>query len=474
MTVVFYIIMVYLKVGFMLNDTIAGISTAVGNAGISVLRLSGPDAFAIADKIFIGKNKVKDQPSHTLQYGKIISPGSGEIIDEVLLTKMAAPRTYTREDVVEINCHGGYVTAVSILNLLFQSGARPAEPGEFTKRAFLNGRIDLSQAEAVMDIIQAKTERVSKTAVKQLEGSLSDKINEIREKLINILANLEVNLDYPEYDEEEVTAEMAKDVAGKILGDLDDLINTFRFGKILREGMEVVIAGRPNVGKSSLMNRLARKNRSIVTNIPGTTRDIIEEYINIKGIPVKLVDTAGVRDTSDIVEKLGVERSLKAIKDADFAVVLIDASDAFCPEDMEILRRVNEEKKPNIIVINKIDLIDSETLQSLKARYPEALFLSVSHEIGIEALEDVIVKYATENNEDLDNMVLVTNARHEHQIRKARGFITSAIDSINNGLTLDTIAMDLRAALDELGRITGHVADEDVINAIFSRFCVGK
>lgn len=458
----------------MINDTIAGISTAVGNAGISVIRLSGPDSFNIADKIFRGKKKVKDQPSHTIQYGKIVSPETGEVMDEVLITKMAAPRTYTREDVVEINCHGGYITASNLLNLLYQAGARPSEPGEFTKRAFLNGRIDLSQAEAVMDIIQAKTERVSKTAVKQLEGSLSNKINEIREKLINILAHLEVNLDYPEYDEEEVTAEMAEDVANRVLEDMDNLIDSFRFGKILMEGMEVVIAGRPNVGKSSLMNRLARKNKSIVTDIPGTTRDIIEEYINIKGIPVKLVDTAGVRETEDLVEKLGVERSLKALKDADFAVILMDASNAFCPEDMEIIKRVNEENKPIITVINKIDLIDSSTLQNLKNENPKALFLSVSEDIGIDELEDVIVKYATENNDDLDNMVLVTNARHEHQIRKARSFIISALDSIKMGLTLDTIAMDLKAALDELGKITGHVADEDVINAIFSRFCIGK
>ena len=459
----------------MINDTIAGVSTAVGNSGISVIRLSGEAAFSIADGLFKGKKTVISQETHTIQYGKILFLETGEILDEVLLIKMEAPRTYTRENVVEISCHGGYTIARSLLNQLYQLGARPAEPGEFTKRAFLNGRIDLSQAEAVMDIIQARTERVSKVAIRQLEGSLSQKLNEIREKLITLLSRIEVNLDYPEYDAEEVTMVMAEDEATKILYDLDTLIQSFHYGKLLREGMEVVIVGSPNVGKSSLMNRLTRKNRSIVTDIPGTTRDIIEEYINIKGVPVKLVDTAGVHETEDQVEQLGMERSLKALEDADFVVVLADASLPFQEEDMQLLTRVTKAKKPFTLVFNKMDLLkDEENIKILKQKYAQALFLSVSENIGIDELEECILNFATENKQDIDNQVLITNTRHEHQLKKVKVFLDSVIVAIQQGFTLDMVAMDLNAALEELGKITGHHADEDVVNAIFSRFCIGK
>ncbi len=459
----------------MINDTIAGVSTAVGNSGISVIRMSGSDSVNIADKIFKGKMKVKNQDSHTIQYGKVFSPETGEIIDEVLLTKMVAPRTYTREDVIEISSHGGYSIARSILDLLYRMGARPAEPGEFTKRAFLNGRIDLSQAEAVMDIIQARTDRVSKVAVKQLEGSLSNKINNIRERIINILSHIEVNLDYPEYDDEEISASMAERETNDILEELNELINSFNFGKLLREGMEVVIAGRPNVGKSSLMNRLTRKNRSIVTDIPGTTRDVIEEYINIKGIPVKLVDTAGVREAEDKVEQLGVERTIKALKEADLVVMISDISEPLSKEDQTILSRIKEDNKPYILVLNKTDLIEEEEkLAKIEKENPQALLISVAADKGVDVLEDAIVKYATENNQDMDNQVLVTNARHENHLRKAKFYLESVISSVRNSMTLDIIAMDLKAALEELGSITGDHADEDVVNAIFSRFCIGK
>ncbi len=458
----------------MINDTIAGVSTAVGNSGISIIRLSGPLAFKITDILFKGKDTVQEQKTHTIQYGKILSPDNGEILDEVLLSKMAAPRTYTREDVVEINCHGGYTITGTILGLLYMQGARPAEPGEFTKRAFLNGRIDLTQAEAVMDIIQARTERGSKAAVKQLEGSLSHRLNEIRERLIMLLAQIEVNLDYPEYDAEEITMEKAEDESQNIINDLEKLISSFHFGKILREGMEVVITGRPNVGKSALMNRLVRKNRSIVTDIPGTTRDIIEEYINIKGVPVKLVDTAGVRETEDQVEQLGVERSLKALEGADYVIVLVDASQPFHEEDKKVLDQVDKENKPFILALNKLDLLDDEAIKSLKKEYPDALLVSVLEDRGIEALEEQIFKFATENGQNMDNQVLVTNTRHEHQLKKAKKLLESAISAIHSGLTLDMVAMDLKSALEELGKITGHHADEDVVNAMFSRFCLGK
>jgi len=459
----------------MINDTIAAISTAVGSSGISVIRLSGPQAFEIADRIFRGKTPVRDQKSHTIQYGRIISPETGETIDEVLLTKMESPRTYTREDVVEINSHGGYTIARTLLNLLYENGARPAEPGEFTRRAFMNGRIDLSQAEAVMDIIQARTDRVSRVAVKQLEGSISRKLEDIRERLIELLSGIEVNLDYPEYDAEEVTLAQAGETTKKIIGILDELIKSFSFGKLLREGMEAVIAGKPNVGKSSLMNRLARKNRSIVTDIPGTTRDIIEEYINIKGIPVKLVDTAGVRETADRIEQLGVERSVQAIAGADLAIVLVEAGTLITDEDEAILKKVREEGKPYILCINKTDLIrDGSRLEKLKKDMPDAVFMSIAEDTGIDELEERIFRFAAENIHDMDNQVLVTNARHESQLKKARAYLESVYAACQSGMTLDMVALDLKAALEELGKITGHHADEDVINAIFSRFCIGK
>ena len=456
------------------EDTIVGVSTSVGQSGISIIRLSGPDCFDIADKIFRGKDTIKNQPSHSVRYGKIISPENGDIIDEFLLIKMAAQRTYTREDVVEINCHGGYTIVRRILDLTCKYGARPSEPGEFTKRAFLNGRIDLTQAEAVMDVIQARTERVSKVAVKQLEGTLSKKINSIREKLVLLLSHIEVNLDYPEYDVEEVSLSEAHTVTSSIVSDLNCLIESFRFGKVLREGMEVVILGRPNVGKSSLMNRLARKNKSIVTDIPGTTRDIVEEYINIKGIPIKLMDTAGIHDTFDVVEKIGVERSLNALKEADYIVVLVDASESINIEDSIILEKVSQYNKPYVLVYNKVDLIDKKKLDLINKSNPGALFISVFDDKGIDELEEKIISFVSKNNQDIDNQILVTNTRHELQLKKAKEALDSVIDAIINGFTLDMVAMDLKSSIEELGKITGHMADEDVVNAIFSRFCLGK
>lgn len=457
----------------MTEDTIAGISTAVGQSGISIIRISGPEAFSIADGVFKGKESVKLQPSQTIRYGKIYRD-NGDLLDEVLLAKMAAPRSYTREDVVEISCHGGYTIARALLDLLYQKGARPAEPGEFTKRAFLNGRIDLTQAEAVMDIIQARTERVSKVAARQLEGALSDKINGMRERLIALLANIEVNLDYPEYDAEEVTLSQAYEETTAVIEELNRLIESFRYGKVLREGLEVVIAGRPNVGKSSLMNRLARKNKSIVTDIPGTTRDVVEEYVNIKGIPVKLMDTAGVHQTEDYVEQLGVERTLKAIDEADLVIILEDAARPEESFDPTVNEKVCSANKPFIRVFNKIDLMSQEHLSELKKANPQALFLSVSEDKGIEALEESIFAFASENRQDADNQVLITNTRHELQLKKARDQLSAALEAINGGMTLDMVALDLKGALEELGRITGHHADEDVVHAIFSRFCLGK
>jgi len=325
-----------------------------------------------------------------------------------------------------------------------------------------------------MDIIQARTERVSKVAARQLEGALSDKINGMRERLIALLANIEVNLDYPEYDAEEVTLSQAYEETTAVIEELNRLIESFRYGKVLREGLEVVIAGRPNVGKSSLMNRLARKNKSIVTDIPGTTRDVVEEYVNIKGIPVKLMDTAGVHQTEDYVEQLGVERTLKAIDEADLVIILEDAARPEESFDPTVNEKVCSANKPFIRVFNKIDLMSQEHLSELKKANPQALFLSVSEDKGIEALEESIFAFASENRQDADNQVLITNTRHELQLKKARDQLSAALEAINGGMTLDMVALDLKGALEELGRITGHHADEDVVHAIFSRFCLGK
>jgi len=458
----------------MIQDTIAGISTAVGNAGIAIIRISGNEAFTIADSLFRGNQKVEAQASHTLQYGKIVVPDGGETIDEVLLIKMEAPRTYTRENIVEIHCHGGHVVTGRILSLVLKAGARPAEPGEFTKRAFFNGRIDLSQAEAIMDIIQARTQTGSRAAVRQLEGSLSLRLSNLRGLLVDILSKIEVNLDYPEYDAEEITATQARKTAGQVLNEITSLINSFHYGKILREGLHVVIAGRPNVGKSSLMNRLSRKNKSIVTEIPGTTRDIIEESINIKGIPILLADTAGIRETEDQVERIGVERSEAALQNADFIVLLMDASRPLDWEDQRLIERVADSGDPYILVFNKIDLVEKEALSALKNHYPECILMTLKNDEGVEELEEGLFRYATEKAQNLEGDVLITNARHERQLHRAKEALEAAISACDAGLTMDIVALELNRALEEIGAITGHHAAQEVLDAVFSRFCLGK
>lgn len=466
----------FLELGvYMVQDTIAGVSTAAGQAGIAIIRISGDQAFEIGGALFRGRVSVPDQKSHTLQYGKIVMPDSGEVIDEVLLTKMAAPRTYTREDIIEINCHGGHVVIGRILDLILSHGARLAEPGEFTKRAFLHGRMDLSQAEAVMDIIQARTQAGSKAAVRQLEGSLSVKLTALRSLLVDLLARLEVNLDYPEYDAEEVTALDAAATARKVLGEIENLIASFHYGKILREGLQVSIIGRPNVGKSSLMNRLSRKNRSIVTEIPGTTRDVIEENINIRGIPVVLSDTAGIRRTEDPVEKIGVERSDEAMRNADYVLLLLDASHPLTQDDQELMDRVQDSGSPYQLIFNKTDLVgDQQFLERLKAQYPTSLFMTLVRDDGTEQLEEALYKYANENAQNSDSTVLVTNARHVHQLKLARESLKAALQACLEHRTMDIVALELHKALEDIGAITGHHAGLSILEAVFSRFCLGK
>jgi len=455
-------------------DTIAAISTAVGNSGISVIRISGPEAFLSAGRIFKGKGSFSGYESHTVHYGKIIDPDSNAIIDEVLIIKMAAPKTYTREDVVEINCHGGYVTASRILDLLYRQGIRPAEAGEFTKRAFLNGRIDLAQAEAVMDLISSRTEKSSKIALSQLEGSLSVEVNKLRQDLVEILAEIEVNLDYPEYDFEDITGEKCSIRLQNITTELNKLIESFSFGKILREGMEVAIIGKPNAGKSSLLNRLSRKNRAIVTEIPGTTRDILEEYVNILGLPIKLIDTAGLRDTDDRVEKIGVEKALEVIESSDLILFILDAKSGFEKEDMDILEKVKGYPDKTLFVVNKTDAKDTEKIGEIRANIPDFLEISVLEDSGINVLESEIYRFANKSRTDIDNQVLVTNARHKMLLTEAAKGIDTALSAINSGMTLDIISMDIKSAADKLGEITGHFVTEEVVLNIFKRFCVGK
>jgi len=455
-------------------DTIAAISTAVGNSGISIIRISGPNAFLAADRIFKGKGSFQSYKSHTVHYGKIIDPDTNTIIDEVLIIKMAAPKTYTREDIVEINCHGGYVTASKILNILYRQETRPAEAGEFTKRAFINGRIDLAQAEAVMDLISSRTEKSSNIALSQLEGKLSVEVNKLRKSLVEMLAEIEVNLDYPEYDFEEITSEKCSTKLELIKKELENLITSFSFGKILREGMEVAIIGKPNAGKSSLLNRLSRKNRAIVTEIPGTTRDILEEYVNILGLPIKLIDTAGLRETEDRVEKIGVEKALEVINSADLILFILDANSGFEKEDRDILAKVKNFSNKTMFVVNKTDATDPEKFNEIKAEIPEFLETSVLEDLGINTLESEIYRFANKSETDMDNQVLVTNARHKMLLTDALKGINTALSAISAGMTLDIISMDIKSAADKLGEITGHMVSEEVVLNIFQRFCVGK
>ncbi|AUS98503.1 tRNA uridine-5-carboxymethylaminomethyl(34) synthesis GTPase MnmE [Clostridium thermosuccinogenes] len=456
------------------DDTIAAISTPQGTGGIGIIRISGSRAFEIAGRIFSGKKAFDELKSHTISYGKIIDPSSSETIDEVLVSKMNKPNTFTREDVVEINCHGGLVVLKRVLELVIREGARLAEPGEFTKRAFLNGRIDLSQAEAVIDIINSKTLQSSRAAMDQLEGKLSRQLKKVRDHLIELLAHMEVNFDYPEYDVEEITGRKVYDEAGQIRDLLEGIMNSFEKGRILREGISAVIVGRPNVGKSSLLNELSGKSRAIVTDIPGTTRDIIEEYVNINGIPVKMIDTAGIRETDDVVEKIGVERAQNAIENSDLVIVMIDAGVGISEEDMEILEKVKGKK--TIVLINKVDLADKQEVDAIADKLAgfRVIRTSVKNEKGIDDLEKEITDLFMKGGISLNSEVIITNIRHKDLIAKAIQSIDEARGSYENGMPLDLIAIDIKNAAEFIGQITGESVSDDVIHEIFKNFCLGK
>ena len=451
-------------------DTIAAISTPLGEGAIGIVRLSGTDSFKIAQKIFKGKD-LTSVASHTLNYGHIVDPGKDEILDEVMVGVMRSPKTFTREDIIEINTHGGIAVTNEILQLVIREGARLAEPGEFTKRAFLNGRVDLTQAEAVMDIIRAKTDKAMNIAVKQLDGSLSDLINNTRQEILNTLAQVEVNIDYPEYDDvEEATTEIIREKTTEFEALLTNLLKTARRGKILREGISTAIIGRPNVGKSSLLNNLLREEKAIVTDIEGTTRDVIEEYVNINGVPLKLVDTAGIRETEDIVERIGVERSRKALKEADLVLLVLNASEPLTDQDRQLLEISQDSNR--IILLNKVDLPQQIELDEIPSDH---IKISVLKNQNINHIEDRINALFFENAGLVEqDATYLSNARHISLIEKAVESLQAVNEGLAMGMPVDLLQVDLTRTWELLGEITGDAAPDELITQLFSQFCLGK
>ena len=451
-------------------DTIAAISTPLGEGAIGIVRLSGTDSFAIAQKIFKGKD-LASVASHTLNYGHIVDPDKNEILDEVMVGAMRSPKTFTREDIIEINTHGGIAVTNEILQLVIREGARLAEPGEFTKRAFLNGRVDLTQAEAVMDIIRAKTDKAMNIAVKQLDGSLSDLINNTRQEILNTLAQVEVNIDYPEYDDvEEATTEIIREKTTEFEALLTNLLKTARRGKILREGISTAIIGRPNVGKSSLLNNLLREEKAIVTDIEGTTRDVIEEYVNINGVPLKLVDTAGIRETEDIVEQIGVERSKKALKEADLVLLVLNASEPLTDQDRQLLEISQDSNR--IILLNKVDLPEKIEIDQLPEDH---IKISVLKNQNIDQIEERINALFFENAGLVEqDATYLSNARHISLIEKAVESLQAVNEGLALGMPVDLLQVDLTRTWEILGEITGDAAPDELITQLFSQFCLGK
>lgn len=458
------------------DDTIAAISTAPGEGGIGIVRMSGDDSLEILGKVFKSA-KGKDThnfKTYTMRYGYILDPADGNTIDEVIVSFMKAPHTYTREDIVEINCHGGVMPLRRILEAALNSGARLAEPGEFTKRAFLNGRIDLSQAEAVIDMIRSKTDISMDAALKQLEGKLSVEVKQLRESLLDIMSHIDASIDFPEEGIEDVMYDDLKDRCKGIMDKLDMMIASADTGKILREGLNTVIIGKPNVGKSSLLNALLQENRAIVTDVPGTTRDVIEEYLNIRGIPVNIIDTAGIRETKDKVEEIGVARSKEYFSRADIVIFVLDSSDILSEEDKNIFELIGSKKA--IILINKVDL-PSRLDRNLVERYAggrKIIDISIKTGEGIELLKDEIYNFVYSGEIKYTQEVLVTNVRHKDLLVKAKSSLMKAMETLDRKLPLDLISIDINEALEYIGQITGESVREDIIDRIFSQFCVGK
>lgn len=457
-----------------MENTIVAISTAMGNGGIGIVRMSGEKSFEILEKIFRPKNKDAFIKGYQIKYGNIVDPRNEEIIDEVLVSYFVSPKSYTTEDMCEINTHGGMVVEKRILELCLENGAEIASPGEFTKRAFLNGRIDLSQAEAIIDLINSKTIREARESINQLEGHLSSKIESIRQKMLDLMIAIDVNIDYPEYDEEEVTKNKSLNELKIILEELIKLENSFNTGKVLKDGVKTVILGKTNAGKSSLLNRILKEDRAIVSNIEGTTRDTIEEFVDIEGVPLKLIDTAGIRNSSNEIEQIGIQKSKKLANSADLIIAIFDITKNLDEDDQELLEIIKDKKC--IILLNKIDILPEniDLENKLKSINKNILKISAMEDIGIQSLYDKIIELYSFNTESLSNDVLISNERHKILIQKAKMEINEAINATENDMYIDIISIYITNAMNYLAEITGNNVTDDVIDEIFKKFCLGK
>nr|WP_317332251.1 tRNA uridine-5-carboxymethylaminomethyl(34) synthesis GTPase MnmE [uncultured Romboutsia sp.] len=457
-----------------IDDTIAAIATAPGEGGIGIIRISGEKSLQVTQSIFKSKSgkMIKDYNVRTLIYGTIVD--GEKVIDEALVAYMKGPNSYTTEDVIEINCHGGFISVKKILELILSKGVRLAEAGEFTKRAFLNGRIDLSQAEAIIDVIKSKTDMAHEVAQHQLEGSLAKKIKDLRMNVTEVLAHLEVSIDFSEEDVEEITYQRLEEKALELRNEIKKLYDTAESGKILRDGLKTVIVGKPNVGKSSLLNSILGENRAIVTDIAGTTRDVIEEFVNIKGIPLKIVDTAGIRETEDVVEKIGVEKSKESFSTADLVIVVLDASRKLSQEDMEILE--NLKNKKTIVLLNKVDLEPQIELEKIEefVNSEDIIKISALKHQGIEELQDKIESMVYHGSVKNSSNLIITNSRHKDALFKAYESINDAINAIEQRMPYDFIEVDFKNIWDYLGYINGDTVREDLLDTIFANFCIGK
>ena len=457
-------------------ETIVAISTAPGVGGIGIIRMSGDKTFEILNKVFEPKKQqnIDDIKGYTMKYGNIVDKEKKVVIDEVLVSYFKAPKSYTTENMCEINSHGGIIIMRKILELCLKNGAIMAEPGEFTKRAFLNGRIDLTQAESVIDIINAKTDKEAKASINQLEGQLSKDIQEIKKDVLSVLTDIEASIDYPEYDVEEVTNNKAISVLNGVREKLKKLERTFEDGKIIKDGISVAIIGKPNAGKSSLLNAILREDRAIVTEYEGTTRDTIEESISISGIPIKIIDTAGIRNAKDEVEKIGIIKAKEIAEKADLVIAIFDATKELTKEDKDILELIKDKK--SIIVLNKNDLeikID-ENNNDIKNTKKHVIKISALNKTGIHDIYDEIIELFNLNEITTDNGTIITNIRHKEAIRKSIEDVDKCLEIINSNMPIDIIAMYIREILEELGTITGENVTEDIIKAIFAKFCLGK
>ncbi len=451
-------------------STIAAISTAPGIGGIGIIRMSGKESFDILKKIFVPVSNTPEK-GYSIKYGKIYD--GDEIVDEVLVSYFIAPKSYTTENMCEINSHGGMVVMKRILDLCLKNGADLAEPGEFTKRAFLNGRIDLTQAEAVIDVINSKTEKEAKSSMNQLEGNLSKRIKEIRDDLISGMADIDVSIDYPEYDIEEVTNLNISDILVRNKKRLEELENSFSNGKILREGIKTAIIGRPNAGKSSLLNLLLNEERAIVTEIEGTTRDTIEEFISLGGVPFKIIDTAGIRETDDTVEKIGVQKAIDIAKDSDLIIAIFDITKKLTEEDKKILEILKDKK--SIIILNKIDLNQIGVDKKIFEKYSNNIVtISTKTQEGVPELLDMMQKLVVTEEIKNDGELLVINSRHKALVHKAIMSLEKAEETLTMGMPVDVVAIYIKEILEELGKITGETVTDDIISEIFSKFCLGK